>query len=221
MSVRASRWLAVGFAALLLAGCDATTSSEGEPELCGLRARLDGSWYVSSGGVRVIPSYGDALGKATVPPCGGEGGYSFEAFSIVGVRPEVAFASPRYEDLVFIAEATQTAPRWLQRLRVEPTCAEQDEPIALQGPWLGIIGPHHETEVDLVPPYTLEMRVDEASSRRYERTLLTIRVADEAGRLVTPQDVRTSLQQGGNLSVRAVCRNGEFSAKHVAALPPS
>lgn len=124
-------------AALLGAACasepNPTRSSVGESGLCGLRAQLDGSWYVSTGGVRVIPAYGDALGMATVPPCGEEGGFSFEAFSIVGVRPEVAFESPRYEDLVFIAEAIQTAPEWLQQLRVEPTCAQQDEPITSKG----------------------------------------------------------------------------------------
>jgi hypothetical protein len=38
--------------------------------------------------------------------CDGALGDPFEAFEIVGVRPEVAFASPNIEDVVFIAEGT-------------------------------------------------------------------------------------------------------------------
>jgi hypothetical protein len=88
------------------------------------------------------------------------------------VSPKVAFASPR---------GNAVSSQWLQRLRREPTCAKQREPTILDGPWLGIIGPHLETEVDLVPPYDLDMRIDDASATRYERVFLTIHVAKSLG----------------------------------------
>jgi hypothetical protein len=222
MRGQVAKSLAVVAATVLLAGC-ATSPSVVETDECltGMRTRLDGSWYLGSGDIHSIPSYRDSLGMATVPPCGGEAGFSFEAFSIVGVRPEVAFASPRYEDLIFIAEGTHAALPWLERLRREPTCAEQDQPITLEGPWLGILGPRHETEIDLVPPYNLSMRVDESSPSGYERTFLTIHVGRDAGRPLTRRDVEVSLQQGGSLSVTAICRDHDFWAEDLAALPPA
>jgi hypothetical protein len=214
--------MAVVLSASLLAACDVTEPDKDEP-YCAvvMRARLDGAWYIANGNIRVIPRYGDSLGTATVPPCEGEGGFSFEAFSIDGVKPTVAFASSRLEDTVFIAEGTHADLAWLPGLRREAACLKRDDPVSLKGPWLGILGPHHETEVDLVPPYNLSMRVDDASRSRYERTFLTIHVANEAGQPITQEDLRASLRRGGNLSVVAVCRDRDFWAEEVDALPPA
>ena len=186
-----------------------------------MRARLDDTWYVASGDIRVIPRYADPLGTATIPPCEGEGGSSFEAFAIVGVRPDAAFASPDFEDLVFIAEGTHAKLPWLQRLRREPACLEPDEPVSLEGPWLGILGSRHQTEVDLVPPYTLSMRVDDASVKRYERSFLTIHVGPELGMPLDRRDIRDVLQHGGTVAVSARCRDHEFWAEEVEAAPPA
>jgi hypothetical protein len=219
MRGQVAKSLAVIVVAVLLAGC-ATSPSEVEPAcVIAMRARLDGSSYFGSGDIHTIPSYGDPLGIATMQPCQGEAGFSFEAFSIVGVRAEIAFASPRYENLVFIAEGTHGTLPWLERLRREPACGERDEPITLEGPWLGILGPHNETEIDLVPPYKLSMRVDESSPSGYERTFLTIHVGRDAGRPLTRRDVEDSLQQGGSLSVTAICRDRDFWAGEVDAPP--
>jgi hypothetical protein len=91
--------------------------------------------------------------------------------------------------------------------------------VDLRGPWLGIIGADGKTEVDLVPPYDLMMRVDEASDARLERTFLTIRVSDELGQPLTHEDVRTYLQHEGDLSISATCRGSAFLATSVAAVP--
>jgi len=207
-------------ALVLLTGCSGTSENdEGMGTSCGLMARLDGRWYLGNGGFRVIPTYGDQLGTATIPPCEDVDGFGIEAVSIVGVSPEVAFASPRYaEDIVFIAEGIDSLPPALERLRQEPRCDDRDVPIVLNGAWLGIIG---NTEVDLVPPYDLSMRVDEASVARYERSFLTIHVAADIERPLTQEDVRSSLWEGGNLSVTAACLDGLFMAEEVTASPPS
>jgi hypothetical protein len=210
-------------AVALLTGCSGSTKDQGiagNSGSCVLRARLDGRWYFATGGFRVIPEYGEPLGTATVPPCGDEDGYSIEAVAIVGLSPEVGFASPSYEDAVFLAEGTDPLPPELVRLRHEPTCGQRDAPIQLHGPWLGIIGADGETEVDLVPPYDLSMRVDDASDARYERAFLTIRVGSDMGRPLSREDVRSSLWEGGDLSVTATCRDGRFLAEQVTASPP-
>jgi hypothetical protein len=189
---------------------------------CGIMAQLDGRWYSGNGGFRVIPTYRDPLGTATIPPCEDADGFGIEAVSIVGVSPKVAFAAPQYaEDIVFIAEGIGSLPPALKRLRQEPRCDDRDVPIVLNGPWLGIIGADGSTEVDMVPPYDLSMRVDEASVARYERSFVTIHVAADKGRPLTRQDVRSSLWQGGILSVTATCVDGQFWAEDVTASPPT
>jgi Family of unknown function (DUF6281) len=207
---------------VLFAGCsEPGTSGEGLGSgSCGLMAQFEGRSYLGNG-VRVIPTYGGPLGRATIPPCGDDDGFSIEAFSIVGVSPKVAFAARQYDDLVFIAEGTDSLPRALQRLRQVPRCIDSDAPISLHGPWLGIIGVDGNTEVDLVPPYDLDMRVDEASAARYERVFLTIHVAESLGQPLTREDVRSSLWKGGTLSIVATCLDGQFWAERVTAYRPA
>jgi hypothetical protein len=213
------RWaVLVALMITLLTACSGTT--DGHPGSCGLTARLEGRAYAASGGMRVIPRYGVRLGTAIVPSCEDEGAFRIEAFAIVGISPDVAFASPRYEEAIFVAEAVKSLPPGLERLRREPTCIAKDSPIHLHGPWLGIIGPGNKTEVDLVPPYDLEMRVDRASVERYERVFLTIHVAKSLGQPLRRDDVRSSLWQGGDLSLTATCVDDEFWAERVTASLP-
>lgn len=138
----------------IMTACGGPDSAEPGCDI-GMRARLNDAWYLGNGGIHVIPTYGDSLGMARVGGCGGTLGFAFEAFSIVGVSPEIAFASTNHEHAVFIAEGTHADLRWLPDLRREPACLARDERVSLEGPWLGILGPHHETEVDLVPPYAV------------------------------------------------------------------
>jgi hypothetical protein len=168
----------------------------------------------------VIPRYGERLGTAIVPSCEDEGAFRIGAFAILGVSPKVAFASPRYEEAIFVAEGLKSLPRELERLRREPTCVAKDSPIHLHGRWLGIIGPDGKTEVDLVPPYELGVRVDEASVARYERVFLTIHVGESLGQPLTRDDVRSSLWEGGDLSLTATCVDGAFWAERVTVSPP-
>jgi hypothetical protein len=207
----------------LLASCSGLESEEtGEGDgSCALLARLDGRSYDAWGGVSLIPTYGDSLGSAVIPPCGNEREFRIEAFRIVGVKPEIAFASPQYEESVFIAKGVSPLPSELERLRQEPKCIAKGGPVRLQGPWLGIIGTDGKTEVDLVPPYNLSMRVDAASNPRFERAFLTIHVGTELGRPLTREDLRSSLWEGGDLAVTAKCIDGEFWAEQVTASPPS
>jgi hypothetical protein len=209
-------------ALLFLTGCSGTTEIDGarSANSCALRARLDGRWYLANGGIRVIPTYGEPLGTAVVPPCEGGDGFRIEAVTIVGVSPEVAFASPSREETIFIAEGTASLPPELKRFRRQPRCANPDVSILLDGPWLGIIGPDGRTEIDLVPPYRVSMRVDEASDPRYERVFLTIYVGSNLGHPLSREDIRSSLWEGGSLAVTATCVDKQFWAEHVTASPP-
>jgi hypothetical protein len=221
--VSLSRGVAGIIALAVFTGCAGSSGgpSSGGSGSCALGALLDGRSYVADGGYRVIPTRGQPLGTATVPGCEGDDGYDFQAVAIEGISPEVAFVDPGREDIVFIAEDVESRPPELMRLRLERGCGEEDAPIHLVGPWLGIIGPHGETEVDLVPPYVLEMLVEDASIARYEGAFLNIHVAADRGTPLDRQDVRSSLWEGGTLAVSATCVEGRYRAEHVTAAPPA
>lgn len=209
-------------ACLRLVGCSGASSDEpGEGGLCALTAEYRGRKYVSGGGLDVVPKYGRYLGEATVPGCDDEDGFRLDAYEIIGVPPNVGFASPSYPRSVFLVEGRTQLPAVLEPLRSPPTCAATDGRIRLDGPWLGIIGPGGETELDLVPPYVLEMQVDRATPSRYERSFLKLRIGPEMGRPLDREDVRASLWGGGTLSVVASCRGDRLVVVAVAASPPA
>lgn len=112
-------------------------------------------------------------------------------------------------------------PSALARLLRAPKCDPGDAPIQLAGPWLGIIGADGHTELDMAPPYDLEINVAESSAERYERAYLTVRVPAELGRPLTRADIRSSLWEGGTISLRVSCRAGRYLAERVEAHLPA
>ena len=214
-------------AATIASGCSPATiesSVGGTPDpacIASLTAAFEGRRYVANGGLNIIPEYGRYLGKAHIPPCNGGEGFEIDAYAIAGTRPTVAFASPRYEDVLFLHRSLASLPPELEELRSPPRCLGNDAPITLSGPWLGIIGPGGETEMDLVPPYALTMRVEEAIPDLYSATFLRVQVGPELGQPLDREDVRSVLWEGGTLSVTASCRDGTFWAETVDARPPN
>lgn len=205
----------VAAAVALLSACWAEGPRSGGSGSCAFEIRLDGRSYSGMGGIRVIPTYGEPLGEAFVPPCDEDAGFRIEAVRIVGVDPKIAFASPDREETIFIADSVNELPPSLQRLRRAPRCDHGEAPVELTGQWLGIVDPG----VDLIPPYRLQMRVDLATVSHYERTFPTLRVESELRRPLRRRDLRSSLWQGGSISVTATCVRGQFHAQEVAALP--
>jgi hypothetical protein len=203
---------------VFLTACSTGTDhvgSEGSGS-CAFGAQLGGRSYYTMGGINIVPTYGEPLGSAVVPPCRDDEGFRIEAFSIAGVDPKVAFASPEREETIFVAEGVYEMPPELQRLRHPPRCVHGDAPVELTGQWLGILDPG----VDLVPPYRLQMRVDLASVPRYERTFVAVRVEPELGRPLDREDLRSSLWKGGSLTRTVSCSaRGRFLAKAITAIP--
>jgi hypothetical protein len=201
-----------------LVACSGPSPSSGGSGSCALTADLHGRTYTSLGGVHRIPRYVRSVGTATVPGCEGEAPFEIRAFSVEGTNPAVAFASPAYEENVFVRDGVDSIPGAVRRVLDPPACESNGASIELHGPWLGILGADGKTELDLVPPYDLSMRVDEATPTRYERTLLTVRV--QAGEPLTREDVRSSLWKGGEIDIHAACSNGRFVVESVTASPP-
>jgi hypothetical protein len=227
-------------ASLLLAFTLAGCGSEGErasaeggrasvEASCVLLVRYEGHAYVATG-VEVAPPEGKSLGRATFPPCDdtgeaneAESAEEVEIAELEGVAPSVAIVLVGRDDVVLVRDDVdgEALPPEVTRLLRAAECDPHDEPIELAGPWLGIIGADGETEVDLVAPYDLEMFVEDGSSQRYEGAHVTVRVPAELGQPLSRKDVRSSLWEGGTISLTVTCRNGRYVAQHVEAHPPT
>ena len=210
-------------------GCAAshTGIQAGGSASCADIVHFRGKTY-SGTSVKVSPVPGRRLGTAVMPPCddtGGqlpaEGGGPIRVAELPGVSPEVAFVPLGRNDVVYIRSERKHLPPGVMRLTRAPACLAGDTPISLAGPWLGILGPRGQTEVDLVPPYSLSVLVLHSSSPRYLRAFLDVRVPASLGRPITRPELRASLLHGGTVSIIATCRSGHYIATHVETAPPA
>jgi hypothetical protein len=190
-----------------------------------LTAEFRGATYLGHG-LAILPLEGEPAGIATLPPCddtpnAGETprAEQIEIAVLPGVSPDVAVLWIGGAS-VFVRDDVDPLPPKVQRLLTPPGCLEADEPIELSGRWNGILGADGNTELDLVPPYDVDLLVARASSPRYERAFLTVRVPDSIGTPISEDDVRTSLWQGGTIEITARCVKDRFLAVSVAAFPP-
>jgi hypothetical protein len=233
----------IGFAACLLlalaAGCGSAVREEasgdarsaGRDEVsgnasCAFTVNYQGHTYMGSG-VGVAPLEGKPLGQVTLPACddtgeasGAEPAEEIELAEVDGVSPSVALVWRGHREMVLIREDIDynQLPPALARLLRAPRCDPGDEPILLAGPWHGIIG---ADELDMAPPYDLTMYVEESSAKRYERAYLTVRVPAELRRPLSRADLRSSLWEGGTISLTVSCREGRYLAEQVDAHPPA
>jgi Family of unknown function (DUF6281) len=173
--------------------------------------------------VRPVP--GEILGEALLPACNDTnaadpvGDERIKVARIPGVDPDVAVVWGT--ETILVVEGTgaplpETISRYLER----PTCDPSDEPIELSGTWLGILGADGNTEVDLDPPYDVEMYAASSSAATYARAELSVRVPVSLGRPISSDDVRNSLWEGGRIEVTATGDGDGFVARNVAAFSP-
>ncbi len=213
--------------AVALTGQDRSTDEASEPSVseapdalgvsCAYNATFRGAEYLGRYPI-VQPVPGKSLGVATVPPCdGGEPG-QLEVAQLDEVDPAIAVVSVDAE-ILLIAVAVEQVPPEVSRYLAPPSCNVRDEPIELFGTWLGILGADGNTEADLLTPYDIFLRVDEASSPRYERAELTVRVPGWLGKPLSRADLEASLSEGGDIRVVAECADGGYVAREVEAFP--
>jgi hypothetical protein len=163
-----------------------------------------------------------------MPPCDDTGGRlpaesdgPIRVAELPGVSPEVALVPLGRNDTVYIRAGRSALPPGVMRLTRTPACKVADAPISLSGLWLGILAPNGRTETDLVPPYDLSLLVKHASSGRYLRAFLDVRVPASLGRQITRPELKASLLHGGTISITATCRSGRYIATRVETAPPA
>jgi Family of unknown function (DUF6281) len=175
--------------------------------------------------VHVVPRQGSRVGFAVLPGCNDTGqkqdppDEKIPVARLHGVSPEVALVMPGRDDVVLVRRGIDQLPPQVGALLHAPRCEHQDAPIRLSGPWLGILGPDGKTEVDLVPPYDVDLLASKASTSRYQNAFLSIRVPASLGRPITKDDVRNSLWKGGRIDIQASCGAGRFLAQRLTTPP--
>jgi hypothetical protein len=76
--------------------------------------------------------------------------------------------------------------------------------------WLGVTGgPEPRFDGDIRLPYRLEVRVTEGPER-YVGTTVTLRATTATDPALTPDDVKQSLWEGGQLTATLRCVDGRF-----------
>jgi hypothetical protein len=175
--------------------------------------------------VQVAPMEGAALGGGERVWCDDQGGgsspseESIQVAELAGVSPDDVIVERGNDGAVYIADGLSPLPPEVEALSSPPGCDPADEPIELSGPWSGVLGADGDTELDLVPPYDVFMQVRRASSPRYERASLTIRVPIELGRPISHADVEAYLWKEGSISATVTCRDGAYVAMSVTPGP--
>lgn len=175
--------------------------------------------------VLVEPPLGKGLGEAVIPACndsnGGDsvGDERIPVVELKGTDPSVAVVWEGQPSSIFVREDIDPLPSELQTYFERPVCDPSRGPIHLFGQWIGIIQPDQTTELDLNPPYDLELLVGRGSSPEYRGADLTVRVPASAGRLVSKEDIRTSLWKGGSIEMTVRCAGDRFLADTVETYP--
>jgi len=92
-----------------------------------------------------------------------------------------------------------------------PRCTT-DGQFDLIGDWLGVIGPKPpRSDGDLRPPYRLEVHVTSGPDA-YAGTTIQVHADAATDPRLGPNDVKTSLWNGGQVAARVDCVDGRFHA---------
>jgi hypothetical protein len=196
----------------------ASNNGVGESVDCSYMVRYAGHVYEGNG-VRVAPQPATRIGTGVTIRCPGHVQHVPVA-AIPGVDPAVALSVPGTNDQILLRDGVTDPPPAVKRLLHARTCAIADSPLLLDGPWVGIIDADGHTETDMVPPYNLQLLVAHASSPRYLRAFLSVRVPPALGTPLTEDDVHTWLWHPGTLSIAARCMRGHYIAEQVSAQAP-
>lgn len=173
------------------------------------------------------PRMGARIGAGVLLACGDPDGADAERVPVArleGASPSRALVWEGHPDVVLVSETAGRTPRAVERLFSVPGCVASDSPILLRGAFAGILDPEGDTEADLIPPYDVEMLVEDASAKRYEGAFLVVRVPSALGRSPASgplsRQALATLQAGGRVEAEATCRAEGFEARRIRTVSP-
>jgi hypothetical protein len=136
-----------------------------------------------------------------------------------GLSPRDVVVPRHFNDVVLVRRGLRSFPAEVRRLQRAPRCESRGR-VRLRGPWHGILGADGRTELDLAPPYDLNVHVRTSSYPRYRRAFLDIRVSASLGRPITRADIESALWKPGEIAATVRCgKRGRYIATAVTARP--
>lgn len=206
----------------LVVGCGASPEGGGEAS-CAAVLKLHGNTYLGRGGVDRIPVTTGRTLPGVLPECDDSGGQDepigdepVEVEVLADVDPTVAVL---FHDTIYIRdgeELPQSTQFWFR----PPRCATRGD-FKLTADWLGVRSTKAvRFDGDIRLPYRLMVLVTDGPSR-YVATKVTLHASTSTGPELTPNDVKRSLWQGGQVVANVRCHQGEFELLTAQALPPT
>ena len=205
-------------ALLALAGCDAPTDDGRADRDCAAVVEYAGHRYQAHGELLRAPATTGRVESATEPSCddgngeAGGGSVQVEELAAMPMSRAVLVRGSLYvrSDLPF----PEAARGWFRA----PACTSPGE-VRLAGVWLAVGGAQEPRfDGDLRAPYRVQVRVAEGPEE-YRGTAVWIRADERTSPTLEPEDVRTSLWEGGGLVARVRCEGGAFRATSLTSTP--
>ena len=111
------------------------------------------------------PPLGERAGSGRTPACGDAGDQEVALAIVPGLDPAEALGMVTRDDVVLVRDTT-TLPAAVEEL-ISPACREADEPLAMTGMWVAVVGSDGQMEHDLTPPYDVRVSVRTSSTPHY------------------------------------------------------
>lgn len=224
MATRA-RLIALGLVvAVALTGCQSDEGGAGGGEsACPAAVEIDGATYGGAGPTRRTPdTTGDTL-AAVLPGCDDSGGQGdaveaeqIEVEVLTDVDPDLAVL---WHESIYVRDG-RSLPASTRSWFTSPHCSTEGR-FALVADWLGVRGLREPRfDGDLRLPYRLEVRVTDGPTR-YVGATLTLRAGRATDPAPSPEDVRASLWEGGQVTATVRCREERFDVIGVTASGPT
>lgn len=211
--------LASLLAVAALGACESSASVRGGGDPgCASVLRYAGHTYIGHGELLRDPATTGRTDVGTAPGCDDGNGASPERDVEVTELVELPMdRAVLVSGTLFIREDLPfpvAARAWF----TSPDCATAGA-FELRGDWLGVTGPQRPRfDGDLRPPYRVRLHVDEGPAK-YIGTTIRIRATAATDPTLGPDDVKTSLWEGGGLVAQVRCDDGEFRAVSLASTP--
>jgi hypothetical protein len=215
----AQRTALVALLALLaLVGCDTSSNDRRAEGDCAAVVDYDGHRYQGHGELVRAPATTGRVETGTEPSCddgtgeAGGGTVQVEELAALPMSRAVLVRGSLYvrSDRPF----PEAARSWFRA----PACASAGE-IRLAGAWLAVDEAQEPRfDGDLRAPYRVQVRVADGPED-YRGTVVWIRADEDTRPTLEPEDVRTSLWEGGGLVARVRCEGGAFRATSLTSTP--
>lgn len=185
---------------------------------CASLIEYDGARYAGHGELRRDPALTGRTDEGTVASCDdGEGDTGVESAvveELVDLPLSRAFLSG---GTVFLRQ-DRPFPEEIRDWFRPPGC-EHEGDLALTGTWVGVRTTRAvRFDGDLRPPYVVEMHVDDGDDA-YLGATLDVRATDLTDPALGPDDVRSSLWEGGDVRAVVRCEDGRFLATSLTSTP--